>query len=96
LVKKLTVIGIIGNTQGVNKAANPEKKAIIKIDNKPFSGSDVGAVTDLSTVFVSSFTTSVEATTGAVLAESSTKTVLSTSFDWSGMTKVKFFSKLII
>lgn len=26
LVKKLTVIGIIGNTQGVNNAANPEKK----------------------------------------------------------------------
>ena len=25
-VKKLTVIGIIGNTHGVNKAANPPKK----------------------------------------------------------------------
>ena len=31
LVKKLTVIGIIGNTQGVSKAAKPDKKAIKKI-----------------------------------------------------------------
>jgi hypothetical protein len=38
-VKKLTVIGIIGKTQGVKSAANPEKKAIIKIENKPFLGS---------------------------------------------------------
>ena len=28
LVKKLTVMGIIGKTQGVSKAANPEKKAM--------------------------------------------------------------------
>ena len=34
LVKKLTVIGIIGNTHGVNKAAKPEKNAIMKIPNK--------------------------------------------------------------
>ena len=34
LVKKLTVIGIIGKTQGVNKAAKPDKKAIKKIDQK--------------------------------------------------------------
>ena len=33
-VKKLTVIGIIGNTQGVNKAAKPEKNAIMNIVNK--------------------------------------------------------------
>ena len=33
-VKKLTVIGIIGKTHGVNRAAKPEKKAIIKIDHK--------------------------------------------------------------
>ena len=31
LRKKLTVIGIIGHTQGVNKASNPPKKPIIKI-----------------------------------------------------------------
>lgn len=31
LVKKLTVRGIIGNTHGVNNAANPDKNAIIKI-----------------------------------------------------------------
>ena len=30
LVKKLTVIGIIGNTQGVSKAANPARKLRIK------------------------------------------------------------------
>ena len=36
LVKKLTVIGIIGNTQGVNKAAKPLKNEIIKqsLENK--------------------------------------------------------------
>ena len=34
LVKKLTVMGIIGNTQGVSSAAKPEKKAIIKMLNK--------------------------------------------------------------
>ena len=36
LVKKLTVIGIIGNTQGVSKAVKPNKKAIRKVPNKPF------------------------------------------------------------
>ena len=36
-VKKLTVIGIIGKTQGVNNAANPPKKAKKKIDHNPFS-----------------------------------------------------------
>ena len=40
LVKKLTVIGIIGNTQGVNKAANPEKNAIMKIDQSPIFSSE--------------------------------------------------------
>ena len=40
LVKKLTVIGIIGNTQGVNKAAKPEKNAIMKIDQSPISSSE--------------------------------------------------------
>ena len=34
-VKKLTVIGIIGNTQGVNNAANPEKKAMKNMAHKP-------------------------------------------------------------
>ena len=36
LVKKLTVIGIIGNTQGVSKAVKPNRKAIRKVPNKPF------------------------------------------------------------
>src|SRR5690606_7006514 len=53
LVKKLTVIGIIGKTHGVNNAAKPEKNAIMKIDHKPFCS-------DLST-----FTSSVM---GLVLA----------------------------
>ncbi|MNE53171.1 hypothetical protein D3C80_1478820 [compost metagenome] len=44
-VKKLTVIGIIGKTQGVSNAANPEKKAIKKIDNNPFLGSSTGLTT---------------------------------------------------
>ena len=34
-IKKETVIGIIGNTQGVNKAAKPPKNAKKKILNKP-------------------------------------------------------------
>ena len=29
--KKLTVMGIIGHTQGVNKASNPPKNPVIKI-----------------------------------------------------------------
>ena len=52
-VKKLTVIGINGNTQGVSKAAKPDKNAMIKIDHNPFwssvFGSD-GTITD--SVFV--------------------------------------------
>ena len=35
LVKKLTVKGIIGKTQGVSKAAKPDKKAIKKIVQSP-------------------------------------------------------------
>src|SRR5690606_15687336 len=33
-VKKLTVMGIKGNTQGVNKAANPERNAMIKMPQR--------------------------------------------------------------
>jgi len=36
-VKKLTVIGIIGNTQGVNNARRPPKKAVIKNQKNPSS-----------------------------------------------------------
>ena len=58
LVKKLTVIGIIGNTQGVNKAANPEKNAIMKIDQSPISSSsDAGLETVGIALFDTSFTT---------------------------------------
>ena len=35
LVKKLTVKGIIGKTQGVSRAAKPDKKAIKKIAHSP-------------------------------------------------------------
>ena len=35
LVKKLTVKGIIGKTQGVSNAAKPDKKAIKKIVQSP-------------------------------------------------------------
>ena len=38
-VKKLTVIGIIGNTQGVNSAAKPPTNANRKIDQRPFFSS---------------------------------------------------------
>ncbi|MNX96316.1 hypothetical protein D3C86_1286280 [compost metagenome] len=42
MVKKLTVIGIIGKTQGVNNAAKPDKKAIKKIDHKLLAGAGAG------------------------------------------------------
>ena len=38
-VKKLTVIGIIGKTQGVNNAAKPPRNAKKNIVHKPFSSS---------------------------------------------------------
>ena len=41
--KNDTVIGIIGNTQGVNKAAKPDKKAIKKMVTKPRCSSFLGA-----------------------------------------------------
>ena len=37
LVKKLTVSGIIGNTQGVNSAVNPNKNASINRDHQSTS-----------------------------------------------------------
>ena len=40
-VKKLTVIGIIGKTHGVSKAAKPLKKEIMKISHIDFLGSGV-------------------------------------------------------
>lgn len=35
LVKKLTVIGIIGKTHGVSRAAKPDKKAMKNIPQSP-------------------------------------------------------------
>ena len=40
-VKNETVIGIIGNTQGVSKAANPPIKPAIKMPQKDFSSNGV-------------------------------------------------------
>ncbi|MNG18276.1 hypothetical protein D3C84_1023270 [compost metagenome] len=57
-VKKLTVIGIIGNTQGVNNAANPDKKARKKIDHKLIEEVESGTLD-----FVSFFAISVLADT---------------------------------
>ena len=82
-VKKLTVIGIIGKTQGVNNAANPPKNAKKKIDHNPFSSvfgvvvaatSCVGfSVTDVSTTaVVSALTEVVSFETTLVGATSST------------------------
>ena len=46
LVKKLTVIGIMGNTHGVSKAANPPRKPARKITHKDlllfFGASTIG------------------------------------------------------
>ena len=44
-VKKLTVIGIIGKTQGVSKAANPDKKAMKNIDHNPRCDAGFGEAT---------------------------------------------------
>src|SRR6185369_7995615 len=46
LVKKLTVIGIIGNTQGVSKAKRPPKKPAINNPNKVLSAFFTGAATN--------------------------------------------------
>ena len=55
-VKKLTVIGIIGNTQGVNKTKKPKKNAVKNMVNKPlfsFSAAS-GLLSFFTTVLVSS------------------------------------------
>ena len=41
--KKLTVIGIIGQTQGVNKAIKPPKKPAKKMNNQDVSAADTVA-----------------------------------------------------
>ena len=47
--KKLTVIGIIGHTQGVNKASNPPKSPAIKINqSEALPALDSGEPNDLS------------------------------------------------
>lgn len=54
-VKKLTVIGIIGNTQGVSNAAKPLKNEIMKIRNIDLAGLPGAFLRFLSTL--SLFTT---------------------------------------
>jgi len=54
-VKKLTVIGIIGKTQGVKSAANPDKKAIKKIENNPLLSSILKNIDENILVLISVF-----------------------------------------
>ena len=67
LVKKLTVIGIIGNTQGVSKAAKPLKNEIMKMSQK-----------DLGSSFDSLLCSVIEASTPRSLV--SVSSALSASF----------------
>src|SRR5690606_40769701 len=55
-VKKLSVKGIIWNTQGVNKTKKPKKNAVKNMDNKPLFSfySASGLISFFTTVFVSS------------------------------------------
>ncbi|MNY00411.1 hypothetical protein D3C86_1329030 [compost metagenome] len=53
LVKKLTVIGIIGNTHGMMMAANPPKNARKNVPQSDFSVSSLPATTGLSFFFSS-------------------------------------------
>ena len=95
LVKKLTVIGIIGNTQGVSKAANPDKKAIKNIDQRPFCFSglegDVSVFEIVGAFAVVSSGVEVATTFFVVsIAMGSAST-----FAAAGSVKLNFFSKLI-
>src|SRR5690554_5068985 len=86
LVKKLTVIGIIGKTQGVNKAAKPLKKAKKKMVNNDLSVSlSVDSFTGVFSV-LSSFSVI------AVVACSSVESVLSVSFKTKLISALLFFS----
>ena len=89
LVKKLTVMGIIGNTHGVSKAAKPPRKAKIKIDHKLFDFSDE---TGFSTAVLLLFTSGVvvsNAVSALVVSLCSTFKVSSTTLV-IGIAKLKF------
>ena len=95
LVKKLTVIGIIGNTQGVSKAANPDRKAMKNIDHKPlcfscFEGTILAFCKGISSLLTSSGFEVVIAFFAVSIA------IVSNSFlAVVGIAKLNFFSKLI-
>ena len=104
-VKKLTVIGIIGKTHGVNKAANPDRNAIKKIDQSPLFESDFGAISSVFSgeasitllvprlgVKVSCFSVSKEEGTATVSIFTPSVNAASV---FAGIAKVNFFSKLI-
>ncbi len=70
-------MGIIGNTQGVSKAAKPDKKAIKKMDQSPFLAAVSVVFTSLGAAVV--FCTSAALVSVAVVAAARSK-VNSTSF----------------
>ena len=95
MVKKLTVIGIIGKTQGVNKAANPEKKAIINIDHNPISSTvDSEIDSDLIGLTASAWFLTVVVST-SVFVVSATNSLAAKSVVCEGIKNIKLFSKLI-
>ena len=98
LVKKLTVIGIIGKTQGVSNAANPDKKAMKKIDHNPlFVAGSESRGTIFSGVLTCSSVIAICETTVSTFTESTMVTSVATAvvFETAGIANVKFFSILI-
>ena len=92
-VKKLTVIGIKGNTQGVNKAAKPDKNAIKNMVKSPrlllLSSSVATAVTSsIITLDGVTFTSVFELITLFLAVVSTTVSVTNTSFGSSFITSV--------
>ena len=79
-VKKVTVIGIIGNTHGVKSAANPHAKPVKKIIHKLMSGLlllvSEGKTSSTSSVGVSTFFETVSTLAGSGV---SSPVLLSTS-----------------
>src|SRR4051794_14032560 len=95
-------MGIIGNTQGVSNAANPDKNAIKNIDHKPFSDVDLGCSTVFSLIGTSllgvisgaGLTKSVSISFTLGIATGSTSEGRFTLAK-AGILKINFFSRLI-
>ena len=100
-VKKLTVIGIIGKTHGVSNAANPDKKAMKKIDHNPLClegfVSRTGTFSGVTTcsLFASVFVTTVSTLAEFIVVKSVAIVAISAAFEAAGMVNVKLFSILI-